>query len=101
MCYICRMITKHYNYVYKVTNIIDGKFYIGKHSTNKLHDNYMGSGIKLKRAMREYGEEYFIKEILMHFDTAKEASDYEKELVTMELVRNQMCYNNCIGGSGN
>lgn len=33
---------KKYNYIYKITNHINGKIYIGKHSTDNLNDEYMG-----------------------------------------------------------
>jgi len=48
--------------IYKTTNTINGKIYVGKH--NKDNDDYLGSGKLLKRAMKKYGKEYFCLEIL-------------------------------------
>jgi group I intron endonuclease len=48
--------------IYKVTNTINGKIYVGKQtSTNK---NYYGSGKLIKQAIKKYGRENFTKEII-------------------------------------
>ena len=60
---------KRYNYIYKITNNINGKLYIGKHSTDKLNDGYIGSGIRLHQAYNKYGIENFTKEYLVFCDT--------------------------------
>jgi len=55
-------------YFYKITNLINQKFYFGVHSTSNLNDGYMGSGIALKKAYEKYGVFNFKKEILYFFD---------------------------------
>ena len=90
---------KHkFNYFYKITNTINGHFYYGIHSTDNLDDGYMGSGTRLKTAYKKYGMENFEKEILKFFNTRKEASDYEAEMVTETLIKEDNCYNIKKGG---
>lgn len=59
-----------YNYftIYKTTNLCNGKYYIGQHRTNNVNDDYLGSGIILKDAIKKYGKNNFKKEILFIFD---------------------------------
>jgi len=45
----------HYNYI--TTNNINGKQYIGAHSTNNIDDGYLGSGLLITRAKKKYGKE--------------------------------------------
>lgn len=85
----------HYT-IYKITNKINGKYYIGKHQTKDLNDGYMGSGKLLKRAIAKYGIESFFKEILFVFDNETEMNNKEKELV----VVSEQTYNLCPGGHG-
>ena len=73
---------RKYNYVYITTNKINGKFYIGKHSTDNLNDNYLGSGIMLNKAIKKYGKEKFKQRILCFCDSEEEAFEVEKYLVT-------------------
>ena len=84
---------KKYHYVYKITNDIDDRYYIGKHSTNNLNDNYMGSGLLLRRLFKKYGIEHFKKEIIKMCESNDEAYKYEALLVTNETLKDKNCLN--------
>lgn len=89
-----------YHYVYIITNKINHKFYIGKHSTNNLDDGYMGSGIAVSKAIQKYGLENFSKRILCFCDSSDDALKVEEFLVTENLIKREDCYNANIGGKG-
>ena len=82
--------------IYKITNKINGKFYIGMHKTNNLEDGYMGSGKLIKRAIEKHGVDNFKKEILHIFNDEDKMIAKEKELV----VLSEQSYNLCDGGKG-
>lgn len=82
--------------VYKTTNKLNGRYYIGKHKTKNLEDGYMGSGKLLKLAIEKYGIENFEKEILFIFDNEDEMNSKERELVVLA----EETYNLCPGGNG-
>lgn len=52
--------------IYKVTNKINGKIYIGQKSYvgEPSMENYYGGGVEIKRAVKKYGRENFAREIL-------------------------------------
>ena len=86
--------------VYKITNLIDNKIYIGKHQTKDLNDGYMGSGKRIKASIKKYGLENFKKEILYIFDDEKTMNAKEAELVSEDFCARQDTYNICFGGKG-
>ena len=89
-----------YFYLYKITNLLDAKIYIGTHKTKNLDDGYMGSGKMLNRAIDKYGIENFKKDILEYFNTAEEMFVREKELVNDEFLLREDVYNIRRGGCG-
>lgn len=80
---------KKFNFLYVTTNLIDGKQYVGEHSTDCVeNDQYLGSGILITHAIKKYGKKNFKREIIECFSTKQEAFDaqerYIKELNTLK-----------------
>lgn len=88
------------NYLYKITNLINNKIYIGVHKTDNIDDGYMGSGKIIKSAIKKYGIENFKKDILEIFDTYDAALLKEAEIVTDEFLLRTDVYNLRRGGTG-
>jgi len=86
--------------IYKITNKINGKVYIGSHKTSNLDDNYMGSGKYLLHAMNKHGVENFTKEILFVFNNPEEMYAKEAELVNDDFLAEANTYNLKKGGLG-
>lgn len=86
-----------YYLVYKTTNLLNDRFYIGSHSTHKIQDGYLGSGLLIKEAINKYGKDSFIREVLFVFDNPKDMYEKERELVDHT---NPQSYNLVEGGQG-
>lgn len=90
--------------VYKVTNKVNGKFYIGVHGdyTSSNFSNkhkYFGSGNGIKNAIKKHGKENFNYEIIKLFHNEKDAYEEEKRLITPELISSGKVYNMSTGGN--
>jgi hypothetical protein len=88
------------NTFYKITNLINGKFYYGLHKTDDVNDSYLGSGSRILSAIKKYGRENFKKDVLLIFKTYQEALDFESEYVNEQLLLDPSCYNLRTGGLG-
>jgi hypothetical protein len=86
-------------YIYKITNTINSRWYIGKH--NGSDPNYMGSGKLLKQAYTKYGKEIFEKIILETCSTEQELNQREQHWIAESgALTDPLSYNLAEGGSG-
>ena len=89
-------------FVYLTINKINGKMYIGQHHCKydeQFTDGYLGSGIRLKRAVKKYGAENFERIILEYADNPEELNKLEEKYVDAEVLNNKMFYNLRTGGN--
>jgi uncharacterized Zn-finger protein len=89
-----------YYTIYCTTDNTNGKKYLGKHITNNLNDDYLGSGIYFSRALKKHHKENFSKEILYVFDNEIQMNDKEIELINEDIVNSENYYNLALGGQG-
>lgn len=85
-----------YFIVYKTTHIPTGKFYIGRHVTENLFDEYLGSGVKISRMVKKYGTQEFSKEILKLCSSPDEMIQIEIEEIR-KVFQEELCLNLMIG----
>lgn len=88
--------------VYQITNIVNGKIYVGVHKCDESNQNdiYRGSGPVVKAAVEKYGIENLQKTILEVFDNEDEAYALEAKIVDKDFVGRTDTYNLNPGGKG-
>jgi hypothetical protein len=85
--------------IYKTTNLVNGKIYIGKDKLN--NPDYFGSGTKIKLALEKYGKDNFKKEIIDTADTIDELDEKEKYWIKeLNSQDRSIGYNIRSGGQG-
>ena len=88
-------------YVYKTTNLLNGKIYIGKSKYRPYYESYYGSGLIIEAAIKKYGKENFKKEILEEFETEEEAFMAEASYIQQyNSTNSEIGYNIDKGGPG-
>ncbi|XWX34417.1 homing endonuclease [Staphylococcus phage PG-2021_5] len=91
-----------FGYIYKTTNNINGKIYIGKKHSSSFIKGYYGSGKLINRAIDKYGIENFSVEIIEECETLEELNLKEKYYIK-HLESNYKLgkgYNIASGGDG-
>ena len=91
---------KQHHFIYKTTNLLNGKYYYGMHSTDNLNDGYLGSGRRLKRSLNKYGKENHVVEQLEFLPDRKALIEREKEIVNLNEITKEGCMNLNLGGEG-
>lgn len=86
--------------VYKTTNLVNGKIYVGLHITEDLNDNYLGSGSQIRAAVKKYGKENFKREYIKICSGPEEMYNLEAEIVNEDFVKRPDTYNMKTGGTG-
>lgn len=89
-----------YYYTYCITNTINNKYYYGFHVSKSLDDDYLGSGVAIRKAVSKYGRSAFIKEIVSIYWTYDDLLAGEAKLITQDIVDDPMSYNMRVGGKG-
>ena len=68
-----------YGYIYKTTNLVNGKIYVGQKKSSKfLGNKYLGSGKYLKCAIKHYGENSFAVSLICAAESKDELDELEK-----------------------
>lgn len=86
-------------YIYKITNRVNNKIYVGKHASKRK--TYWGSGKLIKQAIKKYGKENFIKEIIEYCENEELLNEREIFWIKNFDSRNRLIgYNITAGGDG-
>jgi len=84
--------------IYKTTNLINGKIYVGQ--TARHLPNYYGSGTWIKRSIKKYGLSAFEKEVLEECNSEMELDEREIYWIDkLNATDPQIGYNLKTGGS--
>jgi group I intron endonuclease len=91
--------------IYKITNTINGKIYIGKsfnlerRRKEHLHYHSVLNNI-LQRAIRKHGKENFTFEILETYENITNDDLSKREIYHISLIDRKKSYNATLGGEG-
>ena len=84
-----------YHYIYKTVHP-NGRYYIGRHSTSNLNDNYLGSGVWVS-GLKD--KSVLTKEIICFIDDTAKLKEVEEKFIA-ENYNNPLCMNRGLGSNG-
>lgn len=91
---------KVYGYIYRTTNEVNHKTYIGQHKKDYFDEKYLGSGVLIKQAVRKYGRFNFSLTLLKTCFSKEELNNEEQRIIKLERERGHAEYNISDGGVG-
>lgn len=91
-----------FGYIYKTTNLVNDKIYIGKKHKSEFVPSYYGSGKILKRAIEKYGVDNFTVEVIEWCETLEELNVKERYYINVlnSETHKGKGYNIALGGDG-
>ena len=89
-----------FHFCYRTTNRVNGRTYVGKRTSDRVDDGYLGSGVLLALAIKKYGRENFTREIIEFYDDSESAFLAEVEHIAEARERGENLYNIATGGTG-
>lgn len=90
-----------YGYIYKTTNLINNKIYVGQHKATKFDITYYGSGKHLLNSINKYGIKNFKCELIEWCDTKAHTNARERYWIKQyNSTDRNIGYNITEGGDG-
>ena len=90
-----------YGYVYKTTNLINHKIYVGQHTATHFDASYYGSGRYLLNALNKYGKENFEVVLLEECEDKHSLNNQERDWISLfNSQDHSIGYNISSGGDG-
>lgn len=81
-----------YGYIYKTTNLLNGKIYVGQRKSKEFIKSYYGSGTLIRKSIEKYGKENFSVELIDFAMSADELD--EKEIWYIKKLKSKHTYGN-------
>ena len=88
-------------YIYKITNNVTGKIYVGKRQKSEFDKYYWGSGTHISNSIKLYGVENFSREVIEWCYTVDDLLTKERFwIATLDAKNPDVGYNLADGGLG-
>lgn len=91
---------KQHHYIYKTVHIPSGCYYVGRHSSDKLDDDYLGSGKRLRSLLKVHPRHEFQRCIIAVANDPVNLKALEALIVDDEMLADPLNLNIAYGGGG-